>query len=104
MQQQSLPENGSDETKTTRAMYDQDVAAAQAAVDSAQAQADGSQATLASLESMWARPVALDAAVHEAQGQVLQATAALTVAMASETQTEAPARPESVRIGPGEDC
>jgi multidrug resistance efflux pump len=98
VQQQHAPQNGSDETKTTRAMYDQEVAAEQAALQAAQAQMDGTQATLASLQAILAQPVALDAGVHQAQGQVLQASAAVTVALAAEAQTEAPAQPEAVAL------
>jgi len=98
VQQEHAPQNGSDETKTTRAMYDQEVAAEQAALQAAQAQMDGTQATLASLQAILAQPVALDAAVHQAQGQVLQTSAAVTVALAAEAQTEAPAQPEAVAL------
>ena len=98
VQQQHAPQNGSDETKTTRAMYDQEVAADQAAVDAAQAQVSGTQATLAALQAILAQPVALDAAVDKAQGQVCQASAAVTVALAAEAQTEAPAQPEAVAL------
>jgi multidrug resistance efflux pump len=97
--QASLPAGtGSDQDKTLRAVYDQQVAAAQAALSAAEAQQQGAQATLAQLKAIRARPVALDAAVHQAEGQAAQAEAALAVARTVLAQTEAPPRPEAIAV------
>jgi HlyD family secretion protein len=97
--QASLPEGiGSDQDKTQRAIYDQQVLAAAAAVKAAEAQRQGAQATLTQLTSIRARPVALDAAVRKAEGQVAQADAALGVARSILAQVEAPAQPEAIAV------
>jgi HlyD family secretion protein len=97
--QESLPAGtGSDQDKTKRAEYDQQVLAAQAVLRAAEAQRQGAQATLTQLRSIRARPVALDAAVHTAEGQAAQAEAALGVAKASLARVQAPAQPEAVAV------
>jgi membrane fusion protein YbhG len=97
--QESLPAGtGSDQDKTKRAVYDQQVLAAQAALNAAEAQRQGAQATLTQLKSIRARPVALDAAVHKAEGQLAQAEAALQVAQTILAQVQAPAQPEAVAV------
>lgn len=97
--QESLPAGtGSDQDKTQRAIYDQQVSAAQAAQGAAEAQRQGAQATLAQLRGIRSRPVALDAAIHTAEGQVAQAEAALRVAQAVLAQVQAPAQPEAVAV------
>jgi HlyD family secretion protein len=97
--QASLPEGiGSDQDKTQRAIYDQQVLAAEAAVKAAEAQRQGAQATLTQLGSIRDRPVALDAAVHKAEGQVAQAEAARGVAQSFLAQVEAPAQPEAIAV------
>jgi multidrug resistance efflux pump len=74
------------------------VAAAEAALRAVIAQQKGAQATLNQLKGIRSRPVALDAAVHKAEGQVAQAEAAVRVAEAALTQVQAPAQPEVVAI------
>jgi HlyD family secretion protein len=97
--QESLPEGtGSDQDKTRRAIYDQQVTAAEAAMRAAEAQRQGAQATLAQLGAIRAKPVALDAAVHKTEGQVAQAEAALQVAQTVLAQVQAPAQPEAVAV------
>jgi len=96
--QESLPNPGSDEDKTRRAMYDQQVAAAQASLAAAQAQESGARAVLAQLLAIRAQPVSLDAAVHRAEGDVAKAEAALGVARATLAQVQAPAQPEAVAV------
>ncbi|HEX9116752.1 MAG TPA: efflux RND transporter periplasmic adaptor subunit [Anaerolineae bacterium] len=92
------PDTGSDLDRTRRAMYDQQVAAAQAALNAGQAQQNGAQASLDRLQAMLARPVSLDAAVHKAEGQVLQANAAVSVTLASLAQVQAPAQAEAITL------
>jgi membrane fusion protein YbhG len=95
--QASLPDGtGSDQDKTKRAVYDQQVAAAEAAVRAVEAQQKGAQATLAQLRAIRARPVALDTAVHKAEGQTAQAEAALAASQAVLVQVRAPAQPEAI--------
>jgi HlyD family secretion protein len=95
--QESLPAGvGSDQDKTQRAIYDQQVLTAEGALAAAKAQSQGAQASLAQLKSIRSRPVALDAAVHRAEGQVTQAEAALGVARATLAQVQAAAQPEAV--------
>lgn len=96
--QESLQNPGSDEDRTRRAMYDQNVIAAEAALRAAQAQERGVKAVLAQLLAIRERPVAADAAIHRAEGAVAQAQAALTTAQAALTQARAPAQPEAVAI------
>ncbi|MGQ9766604.1 MAG: HlyD family secretion protein [Anaerolineae bacterium] len=96
--QESLPNPGSDEDRTRRAIYDQNVIAAEATVRAAQAQERGARTALAQLLAMREKPVALDAAVHRAEGEVAQAQAALNAARAALAQAQAPARPEAVAV------
>jgi HlyD family secretion protein len=97
--QASLPEGtGSDQDKTQRAVYDQQVTAEEAALRAVEAQRKGAQATLAQLRAIRAKPVALDAAVHHAEGQTAQAEAALASAKAVLAQVQAPAQPEAVAV------
>ena len=94
MLQETLPEGtGSDQDKTGRAMYDQQVAAAAATLRAAQMQQQGAQATLDQLHAIRGRPTALDAAVHKAEGQVALAETALATAQAGLAQVQAPAQP-----------
>ena len=97
--QQSAPaEGGSDQDRTRRAIYDQNVIAAQALLRAAQAQQSGAQAALDQLLAIRAKPVALEAAVHRAEGQVAQAQAALEVARAALAQVQAAASPEAIAL------
>jgi HlyD family secretion protein len=97
--QASLPEGtGSDQDKTKRAAYDQQVTAAEAALRAVEAQQKGAQATLAQIRAIRAKPVALDAAVHRAEGQAAQAEAALATAQTVLAQVRAPAQPEAVAV------
>ena len=94
--QESIPHPGSDEDRTRRAIYDQNVEAAAAMLRAAEAQARGAQAALSQLEAIRQKPVALDAAVHRAEGHVAQGEAALEAARIVRAQTEAPAQPEAI--------
>jgi HlyD family secretion protein len=97
--QESLPEGtGSDQDKTRRAIYDQQVTAAEAAWHAAEAQRQGAQASLNQLVAIRSKPVALDAAVHRAEGQAAQAEAALQVAQTVLAQVQAPPQPEAVAV------
>ena len=96
--QESLRNPGSDEDKTRRAMYDQQVAAAEAGVQAAEAQQRGAQAVLAQLLAILKKPVALDAAVHRADGEVAKAEAAAGAARAVLAQVQAPVQPEAVAV------
>ncbi len=96
--QESLPNPGSDEDRTRRAIYDQNVSAAEALVRAAQAQERGARQALAQLQAMRRQPVALDAAVHRAEGEVAQAEAALRVAQAGLDQAQAPAQAEAIAL------
>ncbi len=97
--QDSKPEGtGSDQDRTQRAMYDQQALAAQAALDAVMAQQAGAQASLNQLYAIRQQPVALDAAVHKAEGQILQASASVTTALASLAQVQAPVQPEAVAL------
>ncbi len=97
--QESVPPNtGSDQDRTRRAIYDQNVAVAEALVRAAQASQQGAQASLAILLKIRHQPVALDAAVHRAEGSVAQAEAALAVAEALLAQVKAPPQPEAVTV------
>lgn len=98
LQQSVLAGSGSDQDKTRRAIYDQQVAAAGRSVQAAQAQARGAQAVLAQLLAIRENPVALAAAVHRAEGQVDQAQAALATAHAALAQVQAPPQPEAVAL------
>jgi HlyD family secretion protein len=80
-------------------MYDQQVIAAQAGVDGAELQQAGAQSALNKLWAMRNHPVALDAAVHRAQGQVLQASAGITLAITSLAQVQARVQPEAITLG-----
>lgn len=94
--QESLQSPGSDEDRTRRAIYDQNVIAAEALVRAAQAQERGARSALAQLLAMRAQPVTLDAAVHRAEGEVAQAEAALRVAQAALAQAQAPVQAEAI--------
>jgi HlyD family secretion protein len=97
--QASLPQGtGSDQDKTQRAVYDQQVVVAAAALRGVEAQQKGAQATLAQLRTIRAKPVALDAAVHHAEGQASQAEAALASAKAILAQVQAPAQPDAISV------
>ncbi len=97
VQQESIPPNtGSDQDRTRRAIYDQSVAAAEALVRAAEATQQGAQASLAVLLQMRQQPIALDAAVHRAEGSVAQAEAAVGVAEAALAQLKAPPAAEAV--------
>jgi multidrug resistance efflux pump len=97
--QESVPPNtGSDQDRTRRAMYDQNVAAIEALARGAEAASQGAQATLAVLLAIRQQPVLLDAAVHKAEGGVVQAQAGVAVAEAVLAQVKAPAQAEAVRL------
>ena len=97
VQQESIPPNtGSDQDRTRRAIYDQSVAAAEALVRAAEATKQGAQASLAVLLKIRQQPIALDAAVHRAEGSVAQAEAAVGVAEAALAQLKAPPAAEAV--------
>jgi HlyD family secretion protein len=94
--QESLPNPGSDEDRTRRAIYDQQVNAAQATLRAAQAQERGVQAVLAQLLTIREKPVGLEAAVHRGEGEVAVAQAGVGVARAVLAQVRAPTQPEAV--------
>lgn len=97
--QESIPPNtGSDQDRTRRAIYDQNVAVAEALVRAAQASQQGAQASLAVLLKIRQQPVALNAAVHRAEGSVAQAEAAVAVAEAALAQVKAPPQPEAIAV------
>lgn len=96
--QGSLQNPGSDEDRTRRAIYDQNVSAAEALVRAAQAQERGARSALAQLLAMREQPVTLDAAVHRAEGEVAQAEAALRAAQAALAQAQAPAQAEAIAL------
>jgi len=73
---------GSDYDKTKRAVYEQQMIAAQAAIEAAQEAEKGAEATLAALEAIRRSPLALIAEVHQAEGQVKVAEAGLALAQA----------------------
>ncbi len=97
--QESLPNPGSDEDKTRRAIYDAQVAAATADVRAAEAQQIGAQKVLARLSAIRANPVALDAVVHRAEGDVATAQAAVAVAQAVAVQATAGPPEEAMLTG-----
>lgn len=94
--QESLPNPGSDQDRTRRAMYDQQVAAAGAVLRAAAAQERGALSVVAQLRAIRQQPVALDAAVHRAAGEVARAEAAVAIARAVLAQVQAPAQAETV--------
>jgi HlyD family secretion protein len=94
----SLPNPGSAEDKARRAIYDQQVIAAQADLRAAEAQDQGARDVLAQLGAIRANPVALEAAVHQAESGVAQAEAALETARAALAKVEAPPQPEAVAL------
>jgi multidrug resistance efflux pump len=98
LQESVQPGTGSDQDRTRRAMYDQNVAAAEALVRSADVASQGAQATLAVLLKIRQQPAALDAAVHKAEGGVSQAQAAVAVAEAALAQVKAPPQTEAVAV------
>ena len=87
---------GSDLDKTKRAVYEQQMAAAQAAVEAAQEAKRGAEATLAALQAMRQQPLALIAEVNRTQGQVRVAEAALALAQAKLATILAGPREEEV--------
>jgi len=96
--QESLPNPGSDEDRTRRAMYDQQAAAAGAALRAATARVRGAEVVLARLLAIRGQPVALEAAVHAAENDVRMAEAARAVARAGLAQVTAAAHPASVAL------
>ncbi len=96
LQESLQPNTGSDQDRTRRAIYDQNVAAAEALVRSAEAAHQGAQASLTILRQIRQQPVALDAAVRKAEAGVGQAQAAVAVAEAALAQVKAPAQAEAV--------
>ena len=96
--QQSLPSPGSDDEKTRRAVYDQQVIAAEAGLLVAQAQQRGIQATLAQLQAIRRQPAALDAAVHRAEAEAVKAEAAVEMARALLGQVQAPAQEQALAV------
>ncbi len=96
--QESLPNPGSDEEKTRRAMYDRNVAAAEAQLRAAQAQERGAKAVLAQLQALVVASVALDAAVHRAEGELARTEAGLATAQAALAQAQASAQAEAVAV------
>ncbi len=95
LQESVHPDTGSDQDRTRRAMYDQNVASAEAMLHAAEASAQGAQAALAKLLAIRKEPVALDMAVHRAEGTVAQAEAALRMAEAALAQVTAPVQVEA---------
>jgi len=73
-------------------------AAAEAEMAAAQARLNGLYRTLALLKKMREEPLALEANVHQAQGQVALAQAALKVAEADRDARIAPPQPEAVAV------
>jgi HlyD family secretion protein len=93
LQESVQPNTGSDQDRTRRAMYDQSVAAAEAVVRAAEISAVGAQTSLSRLLAIRNEPVALNSAVHRAEGGVAQAEAAVEVAKATLAQVRAPIQP-----------
>ncbi len=87
---------GSDLDKTKRAVYEQQMAAAQAAIEAAQEAKRGAEATLAALQAMRQQPLALIAEVHRTEGQVKVAQQALALAQAKLAVLLASPREEEV--------
>jgi multidrug resistance efflux pump len=98
VQQDSLPNPGTAEDKARRAIYDQQVIAAQADLRAAEAQDSGTRQVLAQLRAIRANPVALDAAVHAAESAVARAEAALNSARTELARVKAPAQPERIAL------
>ncbi|NOZ30186.1 MAG: HlyD family efflux transporter periplasmic adaptor subunit [Chloroflexi bacterium] len=73
---------GSDEDKTKRAVYEQQMVAAQASIEAAEEAKKGAQALLAALEDIRRNPLSLIAEVHRTEGQVKIAEAGLALAQA----------------------
>jgi HlyD family secretion protein len=98
LQESVQPNTGSDQDRTRRAMYDQNVAAAEAAVRAAEISAEGTRASLSRLTAIRSEPVALDAAVHRAESGVAQAKAAVDAAQAALAQVQAPVQSEATAL------
>ncbi|MGE5602281.1 MAG: HlyD family secretion protein, partial [Nitrososphaerales archaeon] len=96
--QESLQYPGSDEDKTRRAGYDAQATAAAARLRAVEAQLAGAKAVLARLLAIRANPVALDGAVHKAQGEVAIAEAGLATARAAAAQVSAAPQAEAVAV------
>ncbi len=96
--QDSLQNPGSDEDKTRRAVYDAQAEAASTRLRAAEAQLAGAKDVLARLAAIRANPVALEAAVHKAQGEVAVAEAAVAAAGAAEAQVKAAPQPQAVAV------
>lgn len=97
--QESLPNPGSDEDKTRRAVYDVQVTAAEAQVRAAEAQQKGAQAVLARLSAIRSNPVEMDAAVRKAEREVDIARAGIDAAKTALVRVTAEPRPEAVALG-----
>lgn len=87
---------GSDYDKTQRVVYEQQMAAAQAAIAAAEETRDGLKEVLAALEAMRANPLALLTQVHQAEAQVKVAEAQLRLAEAQLDTILAPPQEEKV--------
>jgi multidrug resistance efflux pump len=89
---------GSDYDKTKRAVYEQQMVAAQAAIEAAQEAQRGAEATLSALEAVRRNPLALIAEAHRAEGQVKVAEAGLALAQARLDALLAGPRPEEIAV------
>ena len=98
LQESVQPNTGSDQDRTRRAMYDQSVAAAEAMVRAVEISAEGARASLSRLLAIRKEPVALDNAVHRAEGGVVQAEAAVNVAEATLAQVRAAVQTEAMAL------
>ena len=98
LQESVQPNTGSDQDRTRRAMYDQSVSAAEAMTRAAEISAEGARASLSRLLAIRKEPVALDNAVHRAEGGVAQAEAAVGVARAALAQVKAPVQAEAAAL------
>jgi len=90
--------DGSRQGKYKVRTLEEQKAAAEEEKNAAQARLDGLYRTLAKLKAMRADPIALEAAVHQAESQVKLAQAALKVAKAQRDAQIAPPQPEAVAV------
>ncbi len=95
---QDATTDGSREGKYKVRILQAQKAAAEASKDAATARLNGLYRTLALLKKMREEPLALDAQVHQAEGGVAVAQAALQVAEAERDAQTAPPQPEVVAV------
>ncbi len=95
---ESIASDGSDQGQTQRAIYDKQQGAAAETIAAAEQEARGAQRTLRFLQSIRANPLALDAGVRSAEGQVRQAEAGVRLAETAWVAASAGSRPEVVDL------